>query len=118
VNFIKAHNEYNINLGMRHPIQHKNHNTDPENQKTRKPGGILSHTAVKKQRNLQIIFKETQMRVTFRKRYTIQDVVKPHSQIDNEKVAFTIKMHGLPTKICWTNGPNIFLQISGIYINN
>jgi hypothetical protein len=72
-------NEYNINLSTRHPNQHKRNKTLIHN--IRKRNGLLSHRAVKKQRNLQNSFKEAQIKVAVRTRNTIQNLVKSHSQI-------------------------------------
>jgi hypothetical protein len=80
---------------------------------TRKSNGPLSTTVIKKTKKITKLFKETQMKVAFRARNTIQNVDKPHPQIDKyeKKRHLPNEMHGLPTKTRTANGPNILHQI-------
>jgi hypothetical protein len=56
-------NEYNTNLGMKHPNQHKhNKNTDPQHQKTK---WATSTYSVKETKTITELFKETQIQVAF-----------------------------------------------------
>jgi hypothetical protein len=56
-------NEYNINLGMRYPNQHKhNKNTDPKHQKTK--WVTFTYTG-KETKKITKFFKETQIKVAF-----------------------------------------------------
>jgi hypothetical protein len=53
-------NEYNMNLGVRHPNQHKNNkNTDPQHQKTKWATFTYSGKETKK---ITKVFKETNKR--------------------------------------------------------
>jgi hypothetical protein len=73
-------NKYSINLGTTHPNQHEhNINTDPQHRKTK--WATFTYSG-KERRKITILFKETQIKVAFRTRNTIQNIVKPHSQRD------------------------------------
>jgi hypothetical protein len=77
---ILHNNEYSKNLSTRQPNQHK-HNKNTYKQKKKKKGAIFTYSG-KETKNITKLFKETQIGIAFRTRNTVQNVVKPCTQID------------------------------------
>jgi hypothetical protein len=95
------HNKSNINLDTK---QHKIKNDDPQHQKTK---WTIFTYSVKETRQITKLFRDTEIRIAFRTRNTIQNTVKPpHKQIN-----IPDEMTTLPTEIHRKDGSNIPYEI-------
>jgi hypothetical protein len=70
-------NEYNKNLSISHSKNHKHKNTGPQHQTTN--SAIFTYYG-KETTEITKLFKEANIKIAFRTKNTIQNLVKPHLQ--------------------------------------
>jgi hypothetical protein len=94
---------------MKHPApQRQKRNTKPDPQHQKPEWATFTYIG-KETRKISKLFKDTKIKIAFRTRNTIQNIIKQH--IPNEKPR-------LPTKIHRTNRQNFPQQIQGAHTCN